>query len=270
MKNTKIEQLLGQIEEQDLGRKPVVVAYGLMNSGKSSLLNMLTGHVGQDFFKTADVRETVENKAFEGDRYIYLDTPGLDADAADDAQAAAGVDQADVVLFVHQPQGELEANELTFLCELGASFGSYGAQHIAIVLTKKEKETAAKIDEIEQRIRQQCERALGYAPQIFQVSNKRYQNGLLNGKDALVMHSQIPAVLAYLNEMAGCANAPRVQRAQVKIDALLDEVEKAEQKLLTEKERVCARIIGGFSSFNRQIEELHSFLDLSASDFQRI
>ena len=270
MKNIQIQQLLEQLEAQELDRKPVVVAYGLMNSGKSSLLNMLTNHVEEEFFKTADIRETVANKAFEGDRYIYLDTPGLDADAADDAAASAGADQADIVLFVHQPQGALEEKEMVFLGQLAASFGQFGAQHIVIVLTKKEKEVAAKIDEIEQRIRQQCERAIGYAPQIFQVSNKRYQNGILNGKDALVAHSHIPIVLEYLNHMAGRAAEPRAQRALAKISTLLAAIEKAEQKLGDKKRRVCARIVEGFSCFNQQIEELHTFLDASASEFKRI
>jgi 50S ribosomal subunit-associated GTPase HflX len=59
--------------------KPVIAACGLMNAGKSYLLNMLTQHIEQEYFKTADQRETTSNKKLETEQYIYLDTPGLDA-----------------------------------------------------------------------------------------------------------------------------------------------------------------------------------------------
>ena len=59
--------------------KPLIAVCGLMNTGKSYLLNMLTQHIDQEYFKTADQRETAANKTLETEQYIYLDTPGLDA-----------------------------------------------------------------------------------------------------------------------------------------------------------------------------------------------
>jgi superfamily I DNA/RNA helicase len=53
-------------------RKPTIVAYGLMNAGKSFLMNMLTQHVHQEFFKTNDVRETVVNARYEGSECVFL------------------------------------------------------------------------------------------------------------------------------------------------------------------------------------------------------
>ena len=78
--------------------KSVIVTWGLMNAGKSSLLNMLTQHIEQEFFKTNDFRETTEVCAYEADQYIYLDTPGLDANAADNLEALKGIKKADIVL----------------------------------------------------------------------------------------------------------------------------------------------------------------------------
>ena len=42
--------------------KPVIAVCGLMNAGKSYLLNMLTQQIDQEYFKTADQRETTTNK----------------------------------------------------------------------------------------------------------------------------------------------------------------------------------------------------------------
>ena len=84
--------------------KPIIVTWGLMNAGKSYLLNMLTQHIDKEFFKTNDFRETAIISSYETDQYVYLDTPGLDANAQDNLEALKGVKKADIVLFVHQLQ----------------------------------------------------------------------------------------------------------------------------------------------------------------------
>lgn len=270
MTKTSIQIQFEKIKTRELNTKPVVVAYGLMNSGKSSLLNMLTENVEPEFFKTNDIRETIENKGFEGERYIYLDTPGLDANNEDDNYAESGVNQADIVLFVHQPQGELEANEIEFLRKLLSSFGEYASQHIIIVLSKMEKEEAEKIQAIERRIHQQCQTELGFSATIFQVSNKRFQAGILKSQQALISRSNIPELAAHLARLAATATAPRARRAMREIDVLLHEVEQAEQQLRADKSQLRSQISHAFARFNHQIEHLHTYLDVSASDFKRL
>ena len=124
----KIFDLKNRSEQLALGvysapKKPVIAVCGLMNAGKSYLLNMLTQHIDQEYFKTADQRETTENNKLETEQYIYLDTPGLDANTQDDAIVQPGIAEADFVLFVHQPQGELDPCELAFLRQLKDRFG---------------------------------------------------------------------------------------------------------------------------------------------------
>ena len=64
-------ELRGQVStylnQKNIDSKPVIVAWGLMNAGKSYLLNMLTQHIDSEFVKTNDFRETAENHQFEGD-----------------------------------------------------------------------------------------------------------------------------------------------------------------------------------------------------------
>ena len=81
---------------------PNVAVYGVYNTGKSSLLNSLTGHVETEFFKTGDVPETRSNKKLEQNGICYIDTPGLDVNMADTAAANQGAFQADIILFVHK------------------------------------------------------------------------------------------------------------------------------------------------------------------------
>jgi predicted AAA+ superfamily ATPase len=51
-----IQEKLNLISNQNADNRPTIVAYGLMNAGKSFLLNMLTQHIEEEFFKTNDIR----------------------------------------------------------------------------------------------------------------------------------------------------------------------------------------------------------------------
>ncbi|MEY8689774.1 MAG: GTPase, partial [Leptothrix sp. (in: b-proteobacteria)] len=194
-----IKAKVEQLSTRHADNKSIVVVYGLMNAGKSFLLNMLTQHIEEEFFKTNDIRETAKVKKFESEKYVYLDTPGLDANEADDAQAKFGASQADIVLFLHQPQGELEANEVKFLKEIKQSFGNCAESNIILVLSKIEKEEPAKINLIEEKIRSQCVREIGFSPKVFQVSNKRYQMGIIKHKDGLIAESHIKSLIQHLS-----------------------------------------------------------------------
>ena len=101
----QLEQRLAQLKQRSKQKKPVVAVCGLMNAGKSFLLNMLSQHFDREHFKTADQRETAEIKRLETNDFIYLDTPGLDANNTDDLLAKQGIGSADIVLYVHQPRG---------------------------------------------------------------------------------------------------------------------------------------------------------------------
>lgn len=249
---------------------PIVVAYGLMNAGKSFLLNMLTQHIEKEFFKTNDIRETAALKRFESDIYIYLDTPGLDASQQDDQQADLGASEADIVLFVHQPQGELEANEVGFLKNLTQSFGCFSASNIIVVLSKVDKETPEKIELIERKIKEQCEREIGFAPEILPVSTKRYQTGVLKQKNALIAASHILKLTEQINTAASNTIQVREQRLLTKIDVLLDKLNTQEKLVNSKQEKLRTKVKSGFSAFNEQVEQLQSFIGDSVSKYQNI
>lgn len=250
--------------------KPIVAVCGLMNAGKSYLLNMLSQHIEQEFFKTADQRETTTNKKLETDNYIYLDTPGLDANCQDDAMAHQGIDDADIVLFVHQPQGELDPSEMDFLLELKNRFGASAKHCVAIVISKIDKESPEKIEAIRQAIQQQCQAHLGIELPIFQISNTRYQTGMSQKKDGLVQASHIDALLQHLASLQPIVTQTRQVKLTTTLDALLLEIEAVEQELQTEKSCIQQDIAQRFAPFNQQMDQLNTFLKESIANYKKI
>ena len=75
--------------------KPRIAAWGLVKAGKSSLLNMLSGHASDEYFETGVIRTTRANQALELADYVLVDTPGLGIDKDDSQQANEGLDVAD-------------------------------------------------------------------------------------------------------------------------------------------------------------------------------
>ena len=270
MKLNNIRVAMRGIETGQHAPKPVIAACGLMNAGKSYLLNMLTRHFEQEFFRTADIRETVENAQFESDRYIYLDTPGLDANEQDDEHAWSGLQQADVVLFVHQPQGELEAVEADFLRALAAARGSDAGASILVVLSKTDKHTPQNLDAIEARIRQQCAAHLGFEPQVFRVSGKRYRNGLVEDERALVAASGMDALIAQIGTVAATVQAIRARKTLAETQALLEAVVQAEHRIKARRKRLRSEVIDAFAAFNGEVGKLRAFLDDAASTYTHI
>lgn len=250
--------------------KPIIAVCGLMNAGKSYLLNMLTQHIDQEYFKTADQRETTANKKLETEHYIYLDTPGLDANAKDDAMAHQGIDEADIVLFVHQPQGELDTSELAFLRQLKDRFGKSAKHSIAIVISKIDKEPQAKIDAIDKEIQNQCKEKLGTVFTTFQISNTRYKTGMSQQKNGLVQASHIDALLQHLKKTTPKIHLARQNKLAATIEALLTEIDTLTQELRDEKAAIQQHISEQFSDFNAQMEQLQAFLSESASNFKKI
>lgn len=250
--------------------KPVIVTWGLMNAGKSSLLNMLTQHIEQEFFKTNDFRETTEVSAYEGDQYIYLDTPGLDANTADNLEALKGIKKADIVLFVHQLQGELEANEVEFLKDVRTSFGQYAEKNIILILSKVDKEDRSKVDQIQKRVLEQCEQYLGFQPQCFQISNTLYQQGIQKHKDGLVRHSHIEDLKQCINSIVSNTRVVRQERLNQEKALLLKKLTEQKTKIEAEHQAQRSLLMDGFVSFQRSLKSLKQFVEIKAQQYKNI
>lgn len=266
------ELLLGKIAElqqqsQQAPAKPTIAAWGLMNAGKSYLLNMLTEHIEEEYFKTNDFRETTEIKTFDSGKFIYLDTPGLDANSADNTEALKGVAKADVVLFTHQPQGELEQVELDFLRDLVQTFGRYAADNIVLVITKADKENAEKIIEIEQRILAQCQQYLGFPLKCFQVSGTRFHDGICKHKDGLTKASHIGDLAEHIQTVAQNSNIVAAERIRQTANKLHREASQLQKNIKTARRQSIAHLQEEFAPFVSAAQSLRSFVDQSQKQY---
>lgn len=267
------QQLFSQadalLEEKLTDSKPVIAAWGLMNAGKSYLLNMLTGHFETERFRTNDIRETAQLQAYTSDDFVFLDTPGLDANDADNQQAQQGAKRADVILFVHQPPGELEKIEVDFLRELVASFGSYADQNIILILSKSDAESAEKIDAIEKRILEQCRSDLNFSPRCFTLSGTRFKTGMTQNKQGLVRASHIQELEHYLQRFAGVSAVQR-ERQLVAVNELIAGMKRAEAEVAQIKSDTKAQLIDGFAAFNLAVKAFRQTMDSHAAALRNI
>lgn len=274
MKEEQLQVLFSRANnllQQELGgSKPTVAAWGLMNAGKSYLLNMLTDHIQTECFRTRDVRETAELKQFETEQYIFLDTPGLDANQEDDFVAQQGAAKADIVLFVHQPQGELEKIEMDFLRVLKESFGEYAEQNIIIILSKIDSEDKEKINTIEKRILEQCQQDLGFQPNCFKISGTRFHKGVQKKEDNLVRASHIDDLKVHLNSIRGDYSAVKASRQRQALDDIITEIEQCElafRQTIVATQKTLAR---EFDAFNNALATLNVALENTRNDYRSI
>lgn len=253
--------------------KPVVVAWGLMNAGKSYLLNMLTEHIDNEYFKTNDFRETAEVKKFETEDFVFLDTPGLDASTEDNLTAIQGVGKADIVLFVHQLQGELEAVEIEFLQNLVDSFGEYASDNIIIVLSKVDKEDEKKVEDIRDKVLQQCEIYIGFEPKCIAISNTVYKAGAEKNIEGLIKISNIGSLHELLKQLSvsvqGVREERQLQQKQQLIKQLEDEKKQLEQILNKYKDKA-SKLKDEAKGFNSTVKKLKSFMVNISNEYQNL
>lgn len=260
--NTQIEQ----------GDKPIVAVWGLMNAGKSYLLNMLTNHVEQEYFKTNDIRETAEVKIYEDSDFIYMDTPGLDGSHADDLEAHRGVKEADIVLFVHQLQGALDRNEIEFLSMLKKRYGEYAESSIIIVLSKidRESQNPEKIETIYQEIVRQCEEVIGFSPQCFAVSGVRYKKGIVDHQPAFVKASHVDSLRQHLLENSYNVVNIRQRKKCAEIAELIGEIASAGREYALEVHQLMTEIETQFAPFNEGMAQFSNWLSEKSAEITQL
>ena len=262
-----LKQASDILARKQVKNKPVIAVWGMMNAGKSYLLNMLSQHYNAEFFPTNDVRETAKLRQFEGESYIFLDTPGLDANDADDQVAMDGAAKADVVLFVHQPQGELEKIELDFLKQLNETFGDHAEKNIVVVISKEDAESLDKIEQIEQKVLEQCHLHLDFVPASFLISGARFHKGIQQHKDGLVKASHLQELKQHIETLGIDVRAVREERIRQAQNGLLLDIAAAEEALNDEKLQLEDDLYWNFASFNDAMLSLDLSMTLKRTEY---
>lgn len=269
---TPLQQSLLKLKQEisSSGSKTRIAVFGLYNAGKSMLLNMLTGNFDEQHFPfaTKDARETRSIKDLEFGSFIYRDTPGLDADDADDTEAKAGISDSDIILFVHGDQRELEQIEVDYLKKLKEAFGREQARHHLIVVQNKIDrfaENEAGFERVKNRIREQCKEALGFEPYFFAVSATRYYNGKLKQKEALANKSGMPELMAQITSLAPNAEEFRHYRIVYSLRELQKQIKEQIDTLEAANSRDKKAFISYFAAFNQNMDVYKQHI----ADFKR-
>ena len=245
-----------------------IINAGIMNHGKSSLLNSI---LDREEFETQDVRTTTENKIVQWFNNVYLiDTPGLSADKSDDAEAFEGYRRANMILFVHTTEvGELRKNELDAINQMKKLFESeeFFWQHFCLVLTFLEavSEDAVKIiyEKTVSDIKNHCG---GENFKTFKVSNSRYKKGREKNNQGLIDMSGILELKYFLKDNVtkwlGENKKIRLQRIQLEKKDLIEQLD-FEHEIIEKKRDFLNRVEEVLSmrrADNQKLEEEKSQL----------
>ena len=267
-----VAEFQGRLAEIDADSQSVnIINAGIMNHGKSSLLNSL---IDAEIFEVQDIRQTVENKTECWFDDVYLtDTPGLAAEEIDDAAAYAAYRRANFILFVHKTEvGELHKNEIDAINKIKSFFNddNFFWQHFSLVLTSLDayaKDTAS-LDAIrEKSLTDILTNCGGAGFPVFIVSNTRYQKGVAENKPKLVELSGIPELKSYLQE-----NIPawRTENADIRAMRITSEKDNFIEMLGVERKNIQDTIDRKTADLERQqgyfIDELEGVVSQYYSD----
>lgn len=218
---------------------PRVMVCGLLKAGKSSLLNALTGNLEQEYFETKASRATTVVAELMAQGVMYVDTPGLDATAADDEEAWRGLVSADQLIFVHNLRiAALDIKEAAFLKELLRRRPAV-KRHMVVALSHVESAE----DDKEARLadlRSSFGAVLGFCPTLISTSYIRHRKGTLENKPALVAHggmAELQDSLKLLHESGAgdwlAARTVRDRERHVQMGQLMNEIITRKQDRLT-------------------------------------
>ena len=188
-------QSLKKLQKATIENKITVTCVGLYNHGKSTLLNVLIKDFDFITFKTADTRETTNNKSIIYNGIKYVDTPGLNAKNEDDKKVMEAIQNSDITLFVHTiTTGELNKKEVEFLDKI-QKYWSNPQEFIdrtIFVLSRIDNiETYEDIAKTSNRMKEQIKNIFSCSCLIAPVSAIDYKDGMLENENELIIESNI-------------------------------------------------------------------------------
>jgi len=217
----------------------LVTCMGLYNHGKSTLLNTLIKDFEHKTFKTADVRETAENKKIIYGDITFVDTPGLNAKENDNKRVFDAVKESDINLFVHNVStGEFTKVEVEFLYNIKKHWNDPKEfiERTLFVLTRTDTASEDDITTTQQRMIQQIQEIFGVSANFIALSAKSYTKGMLENKKLLVKKSNVEELENALATLKDSYKASIVKTKKERLDRLYDDlIKKLSSKVQTNK-----------------------------------
>lgn len=205
-----------------------IVNTGMVSSGKSSLYNLLTDNATTEQFPTGAARTTTNADAYSYKNMEYIDTPGIDVRDADDEIAYRTVMESDIILMIHNIKtGPLTRSESDWLTRIadGMKDSEMRKRRIIFVCTWKDtREHDEGYEEILKEVKKMVFDAVGVEIPFFDVSIKKYLDGINKGKEVLCEKSGITALKAFVEDYAK-------QYAEMKNEFALDALEQVASEI---------------------------------------
>jgi GTP-binding protein EngB required for normal cell division len=197
------------------------IAIGQQNAGKSTLLNVLCERFDDEWFKTADVIETVEIKEAEHEGVVYVDTPGLGTTRVEDDLKSHVISRsASVIFFVHSCFGELMKEELDTLKQLVTEYDDPEERIVVLCSKKRDKAHEEEVNSIVEKIRGQIAHITDKRIEIIAIDSLDYRDGKREREPALVDVSNIPKLMHWLKKRQDMKNPTERQFDAVKAEVV--------------------------------------------------
>ena len=234
-----------------------ITCLGLLNHGKSSLLNALVDDSKNETFKVSDGRETRKNKEVKFSDFSYVDTPGLNADNEDNSMALEAIKVSDINLFCHNPNtGGLNQAEKYFLEYISTNWENPAKflNSTIFVFTNMDKIDAQNLELVKAEITNQIERIFSSNDfKIISVSSKYYKDGLAEDVEVLKEKSNIKNLKKEIHSYK---------------DSLQNEIfQNRKERLGAKVEKIKEAISGIIASKQKQYQEKTELLNKLNSDF---
>jgi len=207
----------------------VVTCMGLYNHGKSTLLNTLVKDFENKTFKTADVRETAENKKVVYKDITFVDTPGLNAKDNDNKRVFDAVKESDINLFVHNVStGEFTKVEVDFLQNIKKHWSNPKEfiQRTVFVLSRIDTVDNEIVNQTKERMKQQIKEIFDIESIFVEVSAKSYAKAMLEDKKILAKKSNIDTLNNIISELKDSFKESIVKTKKERLERLYDELIK--------------------------------------------
>lgn len=216
------EKWEGLRKKFEAGNTITIANTGIYSSGKSTLFNALLGRTEHERFATGAIPTTKKGEREKFAEGVELmDTPGIDANTADDEEAFRMLMEADIILMTHNIRtGMLNEVEYSWLKKIAEGIGrEYLSDRLIFVSTwidgvQDETDRQKLREEIQRQI---AEIAQGKSIGFYEVSAKRYYDAVRKSNIGLERASNIPPLKEALQGRAKLYGAilQRIRRSEL-------------------------------------------------------
>jgi len=242
----------------------LVTCMGLYNHGKSTLLNALIKDYEYTTFKTADVRETAENKKVKYGDITFVDTPGLNAKDNDNKRVMDAVKESDINMFLHNVStGEFTKVEVEFLQNIKKHWSNPKEfiQRTIFVLSITDTASVDDIKQTKARMEEQVKEIFGMPSNFVGVSAKSYVKGMKEDKKLLVKKSNVDELQSLLDKLKDTYKSSIVKTKKERLERIYDRLTnelsdkvKTNKLEISQSKRELQRLEDSFNSDIRNIE----------------